>query len=126
MLSITFALIFSLIPKIIYGDLVEDFDNIKTRESYISGNNVTKQYNSLANFLDFYNTEDLVKNLKIFSGNLSKLCEDDMKLYVNGLLNNEEWAMKSKFRFLTYYKDFFTKLKLKYFRIVRSFLFFKH
>lgn len=78
-----------------------DLEEVKTSEEVDRGSNSDNvtNYNDLASILDFYNTKDLVRNLKFFSGNLSKLCEDDMKLYVKGLNNNEEWALKSEYIF---------------------------
>lgn len=91
------ALIFLLIINEICCDLND-----------ASVSNVTsKTYQNLASLLNIYNTEDLVKNLKLFSGNLTKLCEEDMKMYVNGLSDNQEWALKSKLQKFFSFKNCF-------------------
>lgn len=89
---ISTLIIFFLIINEIYCDLNDSSVINKNNNNA----NLNKTYNNLASLLNFYNTEDLVRNLKLFSANLTKLCEDDMKMYVNGLNNNQEWALKSK------------------------------
>lgn len=51
---------------------------------------------SLAKALDIFNTEALSSSLPLLQSSLSQGCKARLAEYIEGLRNNEKWAMKSK------------------------------
>lgn len=57
---------------------------------------------SLSKTLNFFNTELLANNWKYIQNNLSKSCQQHVDKYIGALRSQENWALKSKFNFISY------------------------
>lgn len=51
---------------------------------------------SLVYVLDFFNMRNLVVNWELVRTNLTEFCDKDLQKYVKGLVDHEQWALKSK------------------------------
>lgn len=81
--------------------------------------NKTKRDNvGLAHVLDFFNTETLTANWELVRRNLTGFCDKDLQKYIKGLGDHEQWALKSKFSFVSPQFSILLKLKIKLLLIV--------
>lgn len=62
-----------------------------------------RRVTSLAKALDIFNTEALSNSLPLLQSSLSQGCKARLAVYIEGLRNNEKWAMKSKLLLLLIY-----------------------